>query len=519
MTISPRNISSVAGLLVIVSMLSPIIGSRIIAAPPRDLPKPSPLWLFASRGDIEGVSSLLAQGADVNKPGLGYSTPLDAAVKFRQTEVIKILLDHGADPNDGRHEGPLSVAIMNVDVEAAKLLLEHGANANGEYSSHEPVLCWAEEKQSVSLVDLLVNAGADVNVTMGLDRAPALSLAVSLTPESVANIVDRGAKVNATDAQGKTALTCAVSDGRKDIIKLLLDHGANVDARDADGLTALELANNGLHPQTLALLETLTGKKPNRKIPLERLEKYPGQPPTRIDKHNLLTTACSDGDVEALAALVALGMKVNDAIDDGNAPLLDAVKSGQVAVVVWLLNHHADPNLKVPDDEGEPTYVPAEELAASDDPAMWQAFMSNGVKVDVMAEHVLLERPDSPLGQFLTAHGVKLSKKVLAEIRDDSFTRLGNHPEVLRRLLDLGLDPNLQLSRPPLTSIAMTSANSDCLQLLLDHGADPTAIDATDKTALDYVSDGYHPVAAKILTDAVSSWTGAHTKHHGAAPA
>jgi len=514
-----HRIADVSRALALISLVSTIIVLPATAAPAPPQLRPSPLWLFAGHGDIEGVSSLLAQGVDVNKAGLGSSTPLDAAVEFRQPEMVKFLLEHGADANDGRGDGgPLSKAITNVDIETAKLLVAHGANTDGKYLGDEPLLCWAEEKRSSVLVDLLVNAGADVNVCAHLDKVPSISLAVVSAPRSVANMIDHGAKVNAADALGQTALMYAVAYGRKDVIKLLLDRGANVNTKDADGLTALELANNGLHPQTLALLETVTGRKPTRRIPLERLRKHPGQPPEMVDKHRLLSIACTDGDIEAITSLVALGANVNAAIDDGDAPLLDAVQCGQVATVVWLLNHNAEANRKVPDDEGEPTSAPTEELATSDDPAMWQAFMSHGVKVDSIAQSVLLMRPRSPLGQFLTAHGVKLSNKVLAGIREESFTTIGGDPEVLRRLLELGMDPNLPLSRPPLTLIAITSANSDCLQILVDHGANPTAVDLTGKTALDYVSDGNHPIASKLLSDAITKWNSAHTKHPGSAP-
>ena len=49
---------------------------------------------------IGGVELMLEQGADPDGPPDQSHTPLKAAINFELDEVVKVLLDHGADPND-----------------------------------------------------------------------------------------------------------------------------------------------------------------------------------------------------------------------------------------------------------------------------------------------------------------------------------------------------------------------------------------------------------------------------------
>ncbi len=80
------------------------------------------------------VLELLRQGADVNAASQNGWTPLMLAILFGSENLVKLLLNNGADPNlstaseENPCRSPLAVAISNGRVEMVKLLILHNAN-------------------------------------------------------------------------------------------------------------------------------------------------------------------------------------------------------------------------------------------------------------------------------------------------------------------------------------------------------------------------------------------------------
>lgn len=100
-----------------------------------------PLGLAAFFGHTEVVRFLLESGADVDTPsrnGLKV-TPLNSAAAGRHYEIAMLLLERGANPNM-RQSGdfvPLHAAAQNGQIEMVKILLQYGAdkdlkNADGK---------------------------------------------------------------------------------------------------------------------------------------------------------------------------------------------------------------------------------------------------------------------------------------------------------------------------------------------------------------------------------------------------
>lgn len=234
-------------------------------------PRRSPLWCSprdwpalhwaAALGHVNPLLALLRGGADVNlhAPDGTDSTPLALAVLEVRLEAVRVLLDHGADPNCcffPRCYNAIALATTTdggeTTLQMGRLLLERGADPN-----LGPAL-WsaAGKRDGVHLVQLLLDYGAVINQPEGHRAETALARAAIYGLENIVRVLlEAGANPNARDRRGRTVLMVA----RKrptNILRLLLQHGADPSLTDNEGATALDYAQGNDRTEAVELLRT-----------------------------------------------------------------------------------------------------------------------------------------------------------------------------------------------------------------------------------------------------------------------
>ena len=238
----------------------------------------TPLAHAVGAGRREAAELLLARGAEVRPHSRGL---LDRAARLQRVDLVRLLLDHGADP------ARVIPGPWVVDRAIARLLAPSAANLG--HSRWVRLSCSADirsRRGAAPLARAFLDFGADVNARQADGRYPLHAAAKAGFLETIELFVHRGAHVDARDAQGETPLHHTLKGGRRaDAIaamQLLLEAGADIDAAGDSGATVLHRAAARRDADAVAFL-LLEGADPDRRdrrgrTPLDALNAGRGTP-------------------------------------------------------------------------------------------------------------------------------------------------------------------------------------------------------------------------------------------------
>ncbi|KAL9034541.1 MAG: hypothetical protein Q9180_005346, partial [Flavoplaca navasiana] len=195
----------------------------------RNVVLPRSLAKASAKGHISTVQYLLNLGTDVNSwepPG----SALHLAANSGFSQVVRVLLDHGADPNHraGRYGHPLFFAARNGHMEVVQILLKYGADVDTRGDRHT-VLARAARNGELAMVKFLLKEGVDLMAYLNGDHA--LEEAAQQGHEDMVKfLVWSGVDVNGSGRHGDPPIVRAMVCGQQHIVKILSQLGA----RDPD---------------------------------------------------------------------------------------------------------------------------------------------------------------------------------------------------------------------------------------------------------------------------------------------
>ncbi len=133
------------------------------------------LLIAIGNSDLSKVRGLVAQGANIDTNDKNGNTPLYSAAEIGDLNLVKLLLDNGAniEAKNGEYQAtPLHGAVENYRLDVVKLLLNCGANVNAEDKGNWTPLHYAADTNSLDIVKVLVDAHANLGAKGNYGKIP-----------------------------------------------------------------------------------------------------------------------------------------------------------------------------------------------------------------------------------------------------------------------------------------------------------------------------------------------------------
>lgn len=204
----------------------------------------SELYEAIKLGDFALCERLLMSGVEVNgSNNLFYMSALQTSILYRQFEIMKLLIDYGADVNaiDKGGHSVLQYTIKFGYFEYVELALKHGANILykdyfGNTACHTAIF-----KYKPHIVFLIMDEEAIDEFRKDYIKTVELILA-------------NGGKVDVLNLVGVTALHHVICENLVDAVELLLEYGADITIPFSNGMSTLDLANK-YSPESVKLIK------------------------------------------------------------------------------------------------------------------------------------------------------------------------------------------------------------------------------------------------------------------------
>jgi ankyrin repeat protein len=197
------------------------------------------LTLAVVMNRVDLVKLLIEHGADVQR--VGILGPLDDA----ERPVADLLIAHGKKVPDWMLPHACRPDVSSNELHRVKVLLDYGASVDDRGRYTLTALHYAVRGGKVPLIKLLLERGADANALDGFGLTPLLQLSKTRSKADPIPVMEllfaSGANVDARDENQGTLLMYFARRGNAEAAQWLLAHGADRTACNKSGKTAADI--------------------------------------------------------------------------------------------------------------------------------------------------------------------------------------------------------------------------------------------------------------------------------------
>ncbi|ACN84341.1 hypothetical protein SZ40_04680 [Brachyspira hyodysenteriae] len=292
-------------------------------------------FLHACRYGQMYVIEELIDKVNVNVQDEEGFTPLMNAIREREIEIVKILLEHNADvtkikDNSGRNA--FFWAAVLDELEMLKLFEKYNPDFNVSDNYGSNALFFTRKAETVNY---LLKNGADINKKNKSGRTPLIQHSLAYeNQDHVKFLLEKGADINAQDNEGVTTLMFAVQTDKTKIIDICLSEKADINIKDNEGKTALfhTISSFGILENVKSMTENMFGDYAKT----DYVKNYMNQ--KKMEE--------TDTAIRLIKLLVSNGADINAQDNKGNTLLMYAIALRNEPLINEILKLNPDVNIK-----------------------------------------------------------------------------------------------------------------------------------------------------------------------------
>ena len=444
---------------------------------------------FAVRGGHSSVAELLIENASLKGKDAGVDSALFFATAESNLAFVELLLNKGASPSSRIYESDKETtfhfAAKHAELKVVKLLIDHGFDPQVRSIYDHTPLHYASSSGRSNVVDLLLKSGADVNAQTSTGNTP-LHYAIEGNEENdvveatsievIILLLDNGADVSYVNSNGQTALHQSAMKGYGLVVQLLLRNGAELESKDTQNQTAIQAAAACGHD---AVVEILRASQAHTDHSLLQF----------LLAGARLRNAAAQGDEETVQGLLENGAALV-ADSAGETALHKAAYHGHTKIVEVLLRNGINVNAVTFNPLGLREALNVDSSLSGRTALHLAAEMGHTIVMGLLIDN----------NAHINAREKRGRTPLLSTLRLCS-TRRNRGLESMRLLLDHKADFSItdEIGGSPLYRAVLTG-DEDVVRLLLSYGAGvETEIDG-GREVLNRAIDSQHSHIIKLLS-------------------
>jgi ankyrin repeat protein len=391
-------------------------------------------------GDLEYLKSNIGFFSEINKRSFNndyvheIGSPMYSAITKGNIEVIKLLVEHGADIHklDNHGYSTASLAIFHNQFEVLKYLIENGVDIKENGKS---LLMSACTRKNIEIVKLLVENGSEVNSNPAKD--------------------------------GETPLHVSCSSGYFEIVEYLVSKGASIIAKDMEDFMPIVWASrHGKIKVFEFLLREFRKRIENTKVYQDEMEEI------RRNIDYSIHIAAANGNLKIIEFLIREGEDVNKPIE-GFTAFQNGAMYGHIELLKLLLANGS----KIDEPGGRENETPLHLAARNHILKVITFLIKNGANVNSVDRrlktplHVALHEKRYKISEKLLKHGADPNARTDEDKTPLYETIQYGSLRFTSLLIDHGADVNARFRNKVPIFMASQYNNLGLVRLLLEKGA------------------------------------------------